>query len=377
MRILYLTNTFPELTDRTRGIFNYKRVVELVKKGIEVHVIKVNNILSLSNRLFLKDYRLSEINYKTDILVKCINYVKIPYIPYYYNLIEPLHQYCEKSRIDIVHAHFANYAYPAYILYKKYNIPYIITIHGSDMHSLPMANKRIREKTLKILKNAEKVIFVSEYLKRIALEIGYSKNSNSVIPNGVDIIKNKYNKTIIKNKKTKIIGYVGNLKYVKGADRLPEIFYEIKSYCEDIEYIIVGDGILRKQIEKKLIKYDIDKNVIFVGKVSHDQVSKYIDKMDVMVMPSRKEGWPCVVMEAYMCGVPVVGTNNGGIPEAIGLKNCIVAEGDNIEKRIAKTVLQILKESPKKEYLISRAMKYSWGNIVEKEINIYKSIIRK
>ncbi len=312
----------------------------------------------------------------SQILILGINYVKIPYIPYYYNLIEPLHQYCEKSRIDIVHAHFAYYAYPAYLLYKKYNISYIITIHGSDMHSLPLANKRIREKTLKILKNAKKVIFVSEYLKRIAVSIGYSRNSNSVIPNGVDIGKNKYNKIIKKDKSNKIIGYVGNLKYVKGADRIPSIFYEIKSDCPDVEYIIVGDGILRKQIDKNLIKYNINKNVIFAGKVDHDQVSKYINKMDVLVMPSRNEGWPCVVMEAYMCGVPVVGTNNGGIPEAIGIKNCIVAEGDNIEKRIAKTVLQILKEPPEREYLISRAMKYSWENIVEKEIAIYKSIIR-
>ena len=106
---------------------------------------------------------------------------------------------------------------------------------------------------------------------------------------------------------------------------------------------MVGDGELRKSIENECKKRKL--KVKFVGSVSHEEVPYYMNAMDVMILPSRNEGWPCVVLEAQGCGVAIVGSSNGGIPEAIGDGGIVVEEGEDFEKRFAESVVKLL-ENP-------------------------------
>ncbi|MDN5345742.1 MAG: teichuronic acid biosynthesis glycosyltransferase TuaC [Petrotoga sp.] len=77
-------------------------------------------------------------------------------------------------------------------------------------------------------------------------------------------------------------------------------------------------------------------DVVFAGRVPQVEVAKYMNAMDVMVLPSRNEGFGAVVIEAQACGTCVVGSSNGGIPEAIGFEEYVVKEGKNFEERFAK-----------------------------------------
>ena len=97
--------------------------------------------------------------------------------------------------------------------------------------------------------------------------------------------------------------------------------------------------------------------------------------MDVMILPSRNEGWPRVVLEAQACGTCGVGSSNGGIPEAIGFPEYVVQEGEFFEERFAKKVVEVLVHGYDAKKLIERAKAFKWKNIVAREIEVYKNII--
>jgi glycosyltransferase involved in cell wall biosynthesis len=72
----------------------------------------------------------------------------------------------------------------------------------------------------------------------------------------------------------------------------------------------------------------------------------------------------------------VVGSSNGGIPEAIGFPKCVVEEGDQFEERFAKRVVEVLKEGYDMNRILERVKEFTWKNIVGKEIGVYRQILR-
>jgi glycosyltransferase involved in cell wall biosynthesis len=219
---------------------------------------------------------------------------------------------------------------------------------------------------------------VSNALLNKAKSFGYAGENSVVIPNGIepDIFK-PLDKRKIKEElrlSKKVVGFVGGLKKVKRADKFPEIFSYISSIY-DAEFLVVGDGELKEGIENECKKRRL--KVKFVGGVPHEEVPYYMNAMDVMILPSRNEGWPCVVLEAQGCGVAVVGSGNGGIPEAIGDGGIVVEEGEDFEKRFAESVVKLLENPIDESYLRNRALGFSWENIVEKEIEVYNEVLNR
>jgi len=259
---------------------------------------------------------------------------------------EDLFDKIKDNEFDIIHAHGMykpSAGLIAKLLSQKLSVPYVVTCHGSDINLLmPLA----KELYVDVLENASKVIFVSNALLNKAKSFGYAGENSVVIPNGIEpVIFKPLDKEKIKKElglSKKVVGFVGNLVNVKRADKLPEIFSYISSIY-DAEFLVVGDGELRKSIENECKKRKL--KVKFVGSVSHEEVPYYMNAMDVMILPSRNEGWPCVVLEAQGCGVAIVGSSNGGIPEAIGDGGIVVEEGEDFEKRFAESVVKLL-ENP-------------------------------
>jgi len=291
---------------------------------------------------------------------------------------EDLFDKIKDNEFDIIHAH-GMYDPPAGLVAKllsqKLSVPYVVTAHGSDIN---LAMPKAKELYVDVLENAAKVIFVSNALLNKAKSFGYSSENSVVIPNGIepDIFK-PLNKEKIKKElglSKKVVGFVGGLKEVKRADKLPDIFSHISSIY-DAEFLVVGDGELRKGIEKECKKRKLQ--IKFVGSVSHEDVPYYMNAMDVMILPSRNEGFGAVVIEAQGCGVAVVGSSNGGIPEAIGDGGIVVEEGENFEKRFAQSVVKLLENPIDESYLRNRALGFSWESIVEKEIEVYNEALNR
>jgi glycosyltransferase involved in cell wall biosynthesis len=263
----------------------------------------------------------------------------------------------------------------AKILAEKYRKPFIVTLHGSDVNILM---PRRREIYVSILESASATIFVSKALLEKAKSLGFSGKNAVVIPNGYDetifkpMDKEAVRKELgIHREGYKYVGFVGNLIPIKRADKLGEIFRLIAKEIPETFFIVVGDGPLRKKIEKETKGL----NIIFTGRLPQKDVAKYMNAMDVMVLPSRNEGWPCVVLEAQACGTCVIGSSNGGIPEAIGFPEYVIEEGDQFEERFAKRVIEVLKEGYDVNRILERAKGFTWKEIVRREIDVYLKVI--
>lgn len=282
---------------------------------------------------------------------------------------------------DMVSCHWG---YPhgriAYWINKKFKKPYIVTYHGSDVHTMPFENEHIKIKVLQIMENAKQNIFVSKKLMDTARELGYTGDNCTASRNGVNT-KNFYiisdtEKNSIKEKYNisgKNVGFVGAINKIKRADKFAEIFDKIKQLDSNNEYTftVVGDGPLKSQVEKECNEKGL--KAVFTGNQNVDMVRNLMNTMDVMILPSRREGFGCVITEANACGVPVVGSDAGGISEAIGIKENIVADGDEFEKRIAKRVVEVVNFENDKESLSKYTLEnFSWNKIAEDEASFYR-----
>lgn len=396
MKILVITNLFPYPGNETRGNFITNRLKALKKFNVDFNVFGTISQDSLFAKVFRKItgsarqekygdyYEIDGIRYNYlsfdrrlyDIFSEYV--LKKDYtLEYAKELANKKYKSFVQEKYDLIHAH-GMFNPPAGLVAKllsqKLNIPYVVTCHGSDINLL-MENAK--ELYIDVLGNADKVIFVSNALLNKAKSLSYSGTNAVVIPNGIDpkifkpLDKEKIKKELGLNKK--VVGYVGNLKYVKRADKFSEIFENI-ALKQEVEFLVVGDGELRKNVEKECKHKSL--KVKFVGRVPNDEVPYYMNAMDVMILPSKNEGWPCVVLEAQACGVPVVGSSNGGIPEAIGNGGIAVEEGENFEKRFADAVVELLKNPINSSYLRERALGFSWENIVKKEVKVYEEVVR-
>jgi len=302
---------------------------------------------------------------------------------YFKTILKKITDNIEIKSDTLIHAHWTYpEGYYAVQLAKKYNVPCVVTAHGSDIHTIPRRNRIIKKYTLNTLESADKVIFVSNALLSSAKELGYSGENAVVIPNGIDPTyfypiekETAMQKTGWCQSKKYVVGFVGNLIYVKRADQFVKIFSEIQKIIGDVEFILVGDGDKREGIQKECSELGL--MVTFAGRVPHEAVAAWMNLFDVMILPSRNEGWPCVVLEAYACGVPVVGSNNGGIAEALGGLGVVVEEGNGFVERFAKGVCDVLMgvHPTDSSELVKHAAKYTWESLVSMEIDVYTSLM--
>ena len=396
MKILIFSEMFPKPNSPSSGIFIIKRIEQLLASGKDIEVIFAP--ISVSDNLLIslikKIYGLNPIKLPENVRIDSRSYkvIKIrmslldryrmlkgdprAWLKYAERMKEALERNFHISDFDIIHAHrvFPE-GYTAMLLSEEYGKPYIVTAHGGEIHSI---NPKLKRYVINALEKSSKAIFVSRKLLQQARELGYSGDNAVVIPNGVDtnlfkpMDKIKIRKELgIYKENCKYIGFVGNLIPVKRADKLPEIFRQIKKLYPDVFFIVVGDGYLRKKIEEETKDLDI----LFTGRVKPEEVPYYMNAMDVLILPSRNEGWPCVVLEAQACGIPVVGSDVGGIPEAIGEGGVVVRDGPDFEGRFGEAVVKMLGNLLSPSYLVQKAIHYDWRVTVKKELRMYNDIL--
>lgn len=384
MKILYICN----LNNKSGGL--YHATIERLKRISLTEDISVVNIiykpslimrcLSQSKNL-LKTSENSSLegveikNFYTSHSIFSWTFKKIFPKKYYMWLANKLDAQLKKDNIsfDIVHAHWG---IPHGIIAKhiscNVNVPYYITFHGSDVLSL--SNPKLKPILLNSMMYARKCFFVSKALMKSAVQMGYNDFNGVVSYNGVN--EEFFNNNLINNNNNEFnsVAYIGSLELKKGADLLPAIFNKINEQIHT-KFTVIGDGSLRKNLLEKMDKYNLDYK--YLGNLDRTQLIEVLNNVSCLVVPSRTEGLGMVALEAHAMGIPVIGSNRGGIPEAIGDDRFLVDMDDNFTDNVAKRYMSLVNGSIKysKEELKKRIKySFSWDIVVRNEIKYMKEV---
>jgi len=238
--------------------------------------------------------------------------------------------------------------------------------------------KKIRKR---ILENSDKVIVVSHFLKKLAMEIGVSEEKIRVIYNSIDFLDVASNPKIDLKKQLNIPDKVilTNARLIpwKGVDMLIKLMPKLIEKYENIRFIIISDGPERKNLEKLALDLDIEKYIFFVGRVNRQLVVSYLKMADVFVLNTNYEGMSFVILEAMKVGVSVITTKAGGNPETIKDKETGLLVDYNNKKQWIEAINQILDNPDLAERLVTNAKndlkRFSWDDLVRKTIDVFEN----
>ncbi len=242
------------------------------------------------------------------------------------------------ENIDIVHTHGITATNLGRIAAKIAGIPVIIAHMHSTYFSYSV-KQRVIDKVLSWFSSI--VVCCSEAVADFIKEKEkISHKKIEVIYNGVDTEKFQPQAGI--EKKGYMIGCVASLFEHKGHKYLLEAMVKVlNEFSKETKLLIIGEGVLRKELESYAKELKIDTNVKFCGEMLN--ISEILPALDIVILPSSlREGLGLSLLEAMSCGVPVIGTNIGGIPEIIGnsKSGLLVAPGNHHE--LSSAIIKIL-----------------------------------
>jgi glycosyltransferase involved in cell wall biosynthesis len=399
-RILTLSNMYPSKSNRNSGIFIHKQVKYLTGEGCRFVVISPN-AFSPQFLWFNSKWRAyGHIPLTDEIEGITVNYPRYLRIPgklfhglscysLYYGAKNFLHQIIEDFKPHLIHAHAATpMGYVGLMLRKKYHLPLVCSLRGSDIHTYPKFGKQSMLLTKKVLSEADQLVSVSNALKIEAETIGQAKKEIAVVHNGCDsgtFINNEGDGNAIRMKmgisaQDKVIIFVGGISKGKGVYELVEAFINLSQKYQHLQLILVGSGQESATINSIVSSIGLANRIHMTGSLHHDEISQWLSAADIFVFPSHNEGLPNAVLEAMACGLPVVATRVGGIPEAIedGQSGILIKEKD--ADSLIRAIDRLLgnEELAKQMGRNGRNMveqNFSWEKNAEQMIRIYREVI--
>ncbi len=283
-----------------------------------------------------------------------------------------------KTRPDIVHTHLFFASFYGGIVAWIFRIPFLTTEH--NISNWENKNLMVLIANRFISNLCSQRIAVSEAVKSAIIQRnGIHKSKIKVIRNCIDIKEfRKSNKIENYNRINEFtVGSIGRLEDRKGYDILLRAIANLNSMGISIKCLLVGEGKDEKKLKLLATALGIRNIVEFVG--SQLEVSLYIQKLDVFILPSRSEGFGIAILEAMAVGCPVIASKVGGISEIITHEvNGLLVPVEDIHA-LAKSILR-LRNFQFSKLLVQNAYKtvkknYSATTYSKKLIKEYKSLV--
>ena len=227
-----------------------------------------------------------------------------------------------RERPDVL---LASWGYPdavgVSLLARRLGLPYVVKVHGSDLNV--QADFRLRRPQIaRALRGARGVVAVSAALAEKARALGVDDDRVHLLYNGVDGERffpgdrAAAREALGLPQDAPVVLYVGNLKASKGCVDLLEAFPAVLERHPDARLAYVGSG-AAAALEQRARELGIAGSLVLAGARPHHELATWMQAASLLCLPSHNEGVPNVVLEAMACGLPVVATRVGGIPEVL------------------------------------------------------------
>jgi len=359
------------------GVVATELGMALAQRGHHVHFITYKQPVRL-------DFISNDIHFH-EVFVE--EYPLFQFQPYELALSSKMVEVVEMYNLEILHVHYAiPHAYAAYMAKqmlreKGIDIKVVTTLHGTDI-TLVGSHPNYKTAVEFSINNSDVVTTVSESLKKDTLRLFNIRKEIKVIYNFIDfeqyseIESEECQRHTIASENERIITHVSNLRPVKRAADVIDIFYKVQKVIPS-KLLLVGEGPDRENIECQAKDLGILDKILFMG--NSNEVNKLLCYSDLFLLPSETESFGLAALEAMAARTPVISTNSGGLAEVNvnGVTGFLSNVGDTDD--MAKNSIYILEDLERlqqfKQNALAQAKRFSLQNVLPDYKEVYREVI--
>jgi len=366
LKLLFVSNLFPDTAEPYRGLDNVTFLHHLADRW-DIRALAVRPTLRpRSWQPRPQDAKFAP------------RYVATPYIPkigsrWNHRLMAralrgPIREMRRQFAFDVV---LSSWIFPDSCavaeLSQELDFPFAAIAQGSDVHQYLQMPAR-REIITRLLPRASAIITRSGELTRLLADAGLPRERLHPVYNGVDLdLFQPGDKAAARRElglpvNAPIILFVGNFYGIKNPLIPPTALANLStvSFKTPPVLVMVGGGNMEPQVRHLIERLSIKDRVLFAGRTDAAGVARYMQAADALCLPSQNEGVPNVILEAFACGLPVIASRVGGIPE--------VHPGDDFGRLVspaepatfAAAFQEVLLAPPPAERMRNHALQFSW-----------------
>lgn len=358
------------------GVVASELAISLSKKGHEIHIVSYAppfRLRSFHQNIFIHE-------------VGTASYPLLKYPPYALGLATKLVELVEAYGIELIHAHYAvPHAASAYLakqILSSKGIKIITTLHGTDI-TLVGADQSFHRVIKFTIEKSDGVTAVSDYLKKRTIREFDIQREIRIIYNFIDPerpeqSRGQCEKATFAAHGEKVFMHASNFRPVKRVGDVVRIFAQVQARIPS-KLILIGDGPERLFIQQLVKELKLSADVYFLGEQDHLEPLFFC--ADLFLLPSEQESFGLTALEAMNCGVPVIGSETGGLPEVIthGETGYLYPVGEI--KKMAEKSIELLSDPKKHELFKRQARKratqsFSADHIIPQYEAFYEEILR-
>ena len=348
--------------------------LELAKRGHEVHFITYDAPFRL------RGY--TERVYFHQVDTKMGRYPLFDHFPYTLALASKQHEVAVQQKLDVLHVHYAiPHATTAYLARQMMGsgqrLKVITTLHGTDI-TLVGQEASFHAITKFSIERSDAVTAVSAYLRDETIRaFGCEQCRISVIPNFVNLQeyrpRDEVHREPLAPPDHKLVTHISNFREVKRVKDVVRVFSRIRR-AMPATLLMIGDGPERDDAEREARELEVAGDVRFLGRL--DSVAELLQQSDLFVLPTQSESFGLAALEAMACGVPVVGSRAGGLPEVVEDGVSGILEPPGSVEAMGRRAVELLRDPARHTAMVEAAVARSRLFDADRIVPMYESLYR-